>query len=155
MSKIHYYEKIIQDKRKKTPFRDFVRELGSWSAFNLYKVGGHISRYPDTGRIKNLDDEKYKNASSYFHEYDESKDFFTNLQEFYDTFPFEYLFRFTNNENSDFGDTIFGAKNTYLSFVVGFSAEDVAYSALCYDNIHNVYNSFLACTNCSNIYMSG
>jgi hypothetical protein len=27
---IHYYEKLIQEKRKKTPFREFVKELGSW-----------------------------------------------------------------------------------------------------------------------------
>jgi hypothetical protein len=155
MSRLEYYQNLIQEKRKKTPFRDFVKELGSWEAFNLYKRNGRICRYPDTNRIKVLDDKEYKNASSHFHQYHTSKDFFSNLREFYDVFPFEYLFHFPNNENSDFGDCIFGAKNTYLSFIVGFSAENVAYSALCYDNIHNVFNSFLACTNCSNIYMSG
>ncbi len=155
MSNISYYEKLIQEKRKKTPFRDFIKELGSWEALNLYKRNGKICRYPDIGRIKILDDTAYKNASAYFWDYNLEKSFFENFQDFQDIFPFEHLFQFTNNENSDFADGVFWAKNTYLSFIVGFMSENVAYSALCYNNIHNIYNSFHACVHCSNIYMSG
>ena len=54
MSKITHYEKLIQEKRKKTPFRDFVKELGSWDILNLYKRNGKICRYPESERIKKL-----------------------------------------------------------------------------------------------------
>jgi len=48
---IPYYEKLIQEKRKKTPWRDFVREIGSWSSFQYYKNSGNVSIFPDTDRI--------------------------------------------------------------------------------------------------------
>ena len=154
MSRIEYFQELIQEKRKKTPFRDFLKELGSWEILNLYKRDGKISRYPESDRIKVLDDKEYRNASSYIQEYNTWKSFFENFQGLIDIFPFEYIFHFDNNESSEFADAVFGAKNTYLSFIIGFQSENVAYSALCYNNIHNIYNSFLACTHCSNIYRS-
>jgi hypothetical protein len=154
MSNIHYYEKLIQEKRKKTPFRDFIMELGSWEWMNLYKRWARITRYPDTGRIKILDDDEYKNARSCTREYDDTKSFFENFRSFMDIFPFEHIFHFENNINSDFADGVFWAKDAYLSFIVWFHSENVAYSALCYNHVHNIFNSFLACNNCSNIYMS-
>ena len=155
MSNISHYQNLIQEKRKNTPFREFVKELGSWNILNLYKRNGKICRYPETDRIKLLDDREYQNASAYSHEFNEGKTFFENFRELIDIFPFEHIFHFDNNENSDFADGIFGAKNTYLSFIVGFHSENVAYSAFCYNNIHNIFNSFLACINSSNIYMCG
>jgi hypothetical protein len=80
MSKLVHFEKLIQEKRKKTPFRDFIKEIGSWEVMNLYKRNGRICRYPDTGRIQVLDDTEYKNASSYYREYDFDKSFFENFQ---------------------------------------------------------------------------
>lgn len=69
MSRIEYFQELIQEKRKKTPFRDFLKELGSWEILNLYKRDGKISRYPESDRIKVLDDKEYRNASSYIQEY--------------------------------------------------------------------------------------
>lgn len=155
MSKIAYYEKLIQEKRKKTPFREFIKELWSWEILNLYKRNGRICRYPESDRIKVLDDKEYRNATSYFRDYDFQESFFENFWWLVDIFPFEHIFHFDNNENSEFADGVFWAKNTYLSFIIGFHSENVAYSALCYNHIHNIYNSFLACINSSNIYMSG
>ena len=40
----------IQAKRKKTPWRDFVRDICSWYNVNLYKNTGVISRFPETER---------------------------------------------------------------------------------------------------------
>jgi hypothetical protein len=37
MSNIHFWEDKIKEKRKKTTFRDFVKEITSWSPLNLYK----------------------------------------------------------------------------------------------------------------------
>lgn len=151
---IHYYEKLIQEKRKKTPWREFLMELGSWEWLNLYKKDGKICRYPDTGRVKVLDDENFLNAWAYFIEYDHEKSFFQNFQYFHDIFPFQHMFHIMDNENSEYTDCAFGTKNTYLSFIIGFNAENVCYSALCYVNVHNIFNSCLACNNSSNIYSS-
>jgi hypothetical protein len=60
------------------------------------------------------------------------------------------------NENCGFADAVFGgARNTYLSFVIGYDAENIAYSAYCYVNIRNIYNSFLCSVNNANLYMCG
>ncbi len=154
MPKISHYESLIQEKRKKTPFRDFVKELGSWEVMNLYKRDGRVCRYPESPRVKRLDDAEFQNASSHFLEYDFSHSFFENFQSFHDIFPFQHLMQFMKVENSEYADALFWAKNTYLSFVIWIDAENIAYSALCYGNIHNIYNSFLACNNSSNIYSS-
>jgi hypothetical protein len=37
MAKLDKWENIIKDKRKTTDFRDFVKEITSWSPLNLYK----------------------------------------------------------------------------------------------------------------------
>ncbi len=107
MTSISYYENLIREKRKKTPFREFIRELGSWEVLNLYKRNGRVCRYPESDRIKVLDDKEYRNASSHSREYDATKSFFENLQDLIHIFPFEYVFRFDNNENSDFADGVF------------------------------------------------
>jgi hypothetical protein len=44
MSSLSHYEKLIQEKRKKTPFREFVREIASWNALNIYKRNERIYR---------------------------------------------------------------------------------------------------------------
>jgi hypothetical protein len=62
MPNISHYEALIQEKRKKTPFRDFVRDLGSWDVLNLYKRNDRICRYPESDRIKVLDDAEFLNA---------------------------------------------------------------------------------------------
>jgi hypothetical protein len=107
MSKIAYYEKLIQEKRKKTPFREFIKELGSWEILNLYKRNGKICRYPETDRIKVLDDAEYRNASMYYREYNLGKNFFENFKNLVDIFPFEHIFHFDNNENSEYADGVF------------------------------------------------
>ena len=56
-----------------------------------------------------------------------------------------------NNENCEFADAVFSAKNVYLSFVVGFGATNIFYSAFCYTNISDVLNSFLITKDCSEI----
>jgi hypothetical protein len=48
-------EEKIKQKRMKTDFRDFIKEIGSWCPINLYKIDNNICRYPDTKRRpKNL-----------------------------------------------------------------------------------------------------
>ncbi len=154
MSNISHYEKLIQEKRKTTPFRDFVMELGSWEVLNLYKRDGKICRYPESDRIKVLDDAEFLNAWDYSVTYNSKQSFFENFRKLSDIFPYQYLMKLFGNENTDFADAVFGAKNVYLSFIIWVWSENIAYSAFSYGNTHNVFNSFLACKNISNCYMS-
>lgn len=45
-----YYENIMKRKRANTPFREFVKEIGSWWPITLHKVNKNLSRYPETSR---------------------------------------------------------------------------------------------------------
>jgi hypothetical protein len=47
MQTLQYWQEKIQAKRKQTPFRDFLLEITSWNALNLYKNNSLISVYPD------------------------------------------------------------------------------------------------------------
>lgn len=154
MSKISHYEKLIQEKRKKTPFRDFVKELGSWEALNLYRRNGRICRYPETDRVKKLGDNFWIDASSCGRDYDFSESFFSNFQSLQDSIPLDYILSFGSNENCDFADCTFQAKNVYLSFVIGLGAEDILYSACSWTNISRVMNSFLVTMNSSEVINS-
>ena len=44
----------IQEKRKTTLFRDFVKEICSWMPTNIYKHDFGLSRFPLSGRVENL-----------------------------------------------------------------------------------------------------
>ena len=154
MFKITYYEKLIQEKRKKTPFREFVKEIASWNVVNIYKRNGQISRYPETARSPLVGEKFWENSIDYIGNFE--KDFFDSFIELFNKVPFQNLMDFWNNENCSYADAVFWwAKNTYLSFVVWYNAENIAYSAYCYTNIKDIYNGFLCSIDNTNIYMSG
>ena len=154
MSKITRYEKLIQEKRKKTPFRDFVKEIASWETLSFYKNNGHISRYHSSDRVKKMWDSFWDDAPDQYRDLDLDSSFFTQFELLQDQIPMAYTLAFPhlgNNENCEFADAVFSAKNVYLSFVVGFGATNIFYSAFCYANISDVLNSFLITKDCSEI----
>ncbi len=154
MSKIHYYEKIIQEKRKKTPFREFLMEIASWLVLNMYKNKGQISKYPDTARSPHIDNKDFLNNEKYALDYDNKSDFFTNYHTLLKTVSLQNISGSWSNENADFCDAAFGVKNGYLSFVAGAWVENIAYSAFCYIELTNIYNSLFVNSTSSNIYFS-
>lgn len=48
------WKEKIQQKRKQTPFKEFVKEIASWCPASFYKIDGQISRYPKTERVSKL-----------------------------------------------------------------------------------------------------
>lgn len=154
MSHLHIWEEKIKAKRTKTDFRKFVKEICSWSVLNLYRNNGKICRYPNTGRVKILDNVEAQNAGEYFLDYDFGKWFFENYKILLEKVPHQFLLDFWDNENAEYVDCAFGVKNAYLSFVIGFWVENIAYSAFCYVNLTNIYNSLFIVNNSSNIYWS-
>ncbi len=151
MSNITHYENLIQEKRKKTPFREFIKELWSWDILNLYKRNGRICRYPESDRIKKLGDTFWEDAPSYWKKYDFWSSFFENFRLLQDDVPMQYTLQFGTNENCEYMDWVFLGKNVYLSFIIWFGAENILYSAFSYINVTNVMNSFLVAKNSSEV----
>ncbi len=153
MTNLHYRQEKIQEKRKQTIFRDFVREIASWMPVNFYKINGVVSRFPDTGRQGNIVSIKdYMNHIVKELEISTSNFLSLFVQLFVHSDKMIVQQRF-ENENSVYAEC-HGAKNTYLSFWIGQNAENVLYSAMSHTSIRNVINSFVVVGNCDNIYTS-
>lgn len=43
-------EEKMQEKRKQTPFREYVKEIASWTPLVFHKNNGLISKYPPVER---------------------------------------------------------------------------------------------------------
>ena len=54
MTDLQHRKQKIQEKRKQTPWREFVKQIASWQPNVFYKVDGLTSRFPRTDRIGNI-----------------------------------------------------------------------------------------------------
>ncbi len=150
------WENIIKEKRKNTPFRDFVKEITSWQPLSFYNINWKISRYPDTLRVKIIDDRDFIDRSI-----DEiqvgwdidTADFMWSLQELWLEHGLPRLWHFWETENSAFSETVGAVKNAYLSFMC-FYAENVLYSFCVTWNTKDVFNSVLVVNNSEIVYFS-
>jgi len=59
MSNIRIREEKMKEKRKQTPWRDFLKEIASRINFTVYKNGDLISRFPVSDRIKVILQKEY------------------------------------------------------------------------------------------------
>ncbi|MEI6774382.1 MAG: hypothetical protein WCL18_06445 [bacterium] len=87
-------------------------------------------------------------------DFDFSKSFFDNFGELFKKTPKMSQIQYGDNENCEFAETVFGAKNGYLSVCIGDNADTVLYSTMVYRNVKSVFNSVLATSNSENIYAS-
>ncbi len=129
----------IQDKRKHTPWREFVKEIGSWYPLVFYKNSWNISRYPVEKQSVHW---KEKNT------------FFTNLSKLLDNAELPNLFHRGKNENCDYSDVIVNCRNIYLSFWVVTDCENILYSFSVRDYCRNILDSTIVWWNCENVYHS-
>ncbi len=160
MQDIRQREEKIQAKRMQTPWRDFVKELGSRGEFVLYKNQWLISRYPaDTWRIGELMSNKMyedyrQELGSLWCEIDEQIPFFQQFQNLFLKLKNAASLSRDKNENSDYADNIFWTRDTYLSCTVWLDTEKILYSFVVRENCKNVLNSSEISDNAENIYMS-
>jgi len=111
MSNLQHRQSIIQEKRKKTPWRDFVMEICSFRNLMFYRVDEGISKYPQYPlRKKNLISIAEKNeqdlSSFYNLDIDTSKSFLDQLSQIYYELPFPVVNHYGIQENSAWGDEI-------------------------------------------------
>ena len=115
MPDLTHRQQKIQEKRKQTPFRDFVMEVCSWYPLNLYNHSGMITRYPNTERKGIIVSDQYASMNNEIvSEY--TGNFFSDFQRFYEQSKRSALLFQATNENSDYTDGSYGVKNGYLSF---------------------------------------
>ncbi len=152
MQTLEHWQKKIQDKRKQTPFREFLREIASWNTVNLYRNHGQLSRYPDTWREGTIVDLKDYDPQNIEAEEYASDSFFQTLTSLFKKQPKMRLMQRFENENSDFAE-VYGGKNCYLCIGV-WGVENAAYSTTSYGNLHNIYNAFSILWTVSNVYSS-
>lgn len=154
MSNLNYRKQKFQEKRKNTPWREFMRDFASWYPTNIYKHEGMFTRYPATPRKPNLVSiEKYPNITQTI--WDETRgSFFDVLTDLYKKCYLTPIIIYSINQNSNYSDMVFGAKNAYLSFSVWIGAENILYSSSVFSNVRNVYNSFIVEDNSENVYYS-
>ena len=155
MTDLSYWMKKIQDKRKKTPRRDFLMEICSWKPFVLSKQWWIISRFSTQERNTSVPTQEFIDQRDSLLEYwiDYTGHFRDNMKQLFLTCPLPWLLSFFQNENSDYADIVIWSKNCYLSYAV-VQSENVYYSETIKDKCRNVYNSIMVIEKCENIYSS-
>ena len=160
MLDIHHWEDTMKDKRKKTSFRDFLKEVTSWVPLTMFfNRDGYISRFPNSTRIKKVihkDDYEVKrdNFTNEGKEYTDKIPFQDQVQELFQSIDFPNTISFGKNDNTDFADIIVGWKDVYLSSIVITGCENILYSSSVKDYSHWIINSVVVMDHSENVYMS-
>ncbi len=157
MKDLKYFQNIIKQKRKNTPFRDFLKEIASFMPIVLHKRYFWVSRYPDTNRRKNImtPREFYSGQNSdYFLEYDFSKTFFENFKDLIENTPVLSRMVYEWLENCEYSESVTYSKNVYLSFIVINNCENILYTFYSQDNCKDVINWVMVWDNSEQIYFS-
>ncbi len=154
MSSLSYRQSKIQDKRKKTPWRDFVMEICSRAPFVYTKDRGMVSKYPKSMRISHVikNQEFADRDNTTIAEYRWSS-FFDALQDIASGIAVPH-FRHVNAENSDYADIIINSKSNYLSNTVINGCENILYSLSVKDYSHTILNSIMVRNHCTNVFSS-
>jgi len=155
MTNLKTWQDKIKQKRKTTSWKTFSMEVASWFPVVLGRNNGMISIFPETERSWNVVDKKeyFKDHENTLFENNSLEwDFFETFQKLFKDSYKPNVIHFRENENSDFSHCIFGAKNVYLSFVIGEECENIAYSSVVYNDCSNVFYSVSVFNHCANIY---
>ncbi len=158
MQSLKVWEDKMKEKRKNTPWREFLKEIASWRPLTFYKNGWLTSRYPSSNRINissNDDYNKdYDSFTNFWINYDFDVDFFKNFKKIFLATHLPTTINFVWTENSEYADQVYSSKNVYLSNVIVVNCENVLYSFNTKWNCKNILNSSNIINNCENIYNS-
>lgn len=157
MPDLQYWQEKIKERRKTTSWKDFLLTIGSWRPMAFYKNNGHISKYPESERIQNIvsiQDHAAQRDSMTQYAMDWTGDLFADLAQLFRTVPIAAVNHFGENENCDYSDVAYNAKNIYLSIVTTRGVENAAYVFNCKDNSTNVFSSINVLEWSENVYAS-
>jgi len=155
MSDIKKRELKMQERRKQTSFRDFLKEIVSRRALPFYRVNNLISRYPESDRIhgvvsinKFLEDQDA--LCKFWLTY--GGNFFKDFQSLLKSISFGNVVLLSGCENSEYADQALNSKNAYLSYIIA-NAENILYSVAIKDGSTNIVNSINVVSS-DNVYQS-
>jgi len=159
MQNLKYWQEKIQEKRKQTSFRDFIKEIASWQPIVFHKSWWLVSRFPETSRMPEVisySDYYDQDSSEYIDgiDYDESKNIFENYQNLRSKVKGINMINFFNSENSEYADVVSKWKNIYLSAFIVNGDEDVMYSFWVNDESKRILNSAIISDHSENVYFS-
>lgn len=104
---LDYYIQKIQEKRKQTPFREFIREIVSWKPIVLHRNMLFISRFPVSDRVTVVDRKIFESNQSNMDDVlrdNDSLSFFDSLSTVFRKTPLPPTIHFFENENSEYAD---------------------------------------------------
>ena len=140
MRDLKVWEDKIKDKRKKTDFRDFIKEIASWCPMNYYKNKLNISIFPISDRIKNIYSiEQFNNIHNNLLYKDYNWDFFCNFLDIQKNIPIPCTRQYWTNINSQYTDTNANIEN-WLFVRCSTNSKNILYSYVI-KNTQNVLNS--------------
>ncbi|MDD5770397.1 MAG: hypothetical protein PHE25_05500 [Candidatus Gracilibacteria bacterium] len=159
MQDIKIWEEKIKEKRKKTSFHKFFKEICSWSTSTFHRNEKYISRYPSTNRSPKLVSNKEFNENrdeltNYGFDFNENKTFFQNFEELFKKVPISPTISQMAGENTDFSDTIVASSNSYLSNIVVEDCKNIFYSFQVINHSEDVFNSVRVIETSNVIYFS-
>jgi len=132
MQSLKIWEDKIKEKRKQTPWREFLKEISSWMPLNLYKNQSLISRFPPIKRCNIVSTKQFEQEretlTHYGIDYDFKKNFFENMTLLNKEVLFPNLINYGGGENCDYADVIHNTKNAYLSFNSVWDNENIFYT---------------------------
>ena len=151
---LSYRQQKIQEKRKQTPFRDFVMEMGSWVSLNFYRNYSRISRYPMTDRIGALSEsEQFYQQANHITGPESTGNFWEDYQQLFHITTLPLLLG-GNTENAQYAENVWFVKNVYLGFSVVLDCENILYSLHVKEHCKNILNSVMVRDNSEVVYSS-
>lgn len=156
MSHIKQREFKMQEKRKNTPWREYLKTIVSCRSLTLHRNSGFVSVFPETKKVhvvSHKDFNEQRNNSLYV-DYNINKSFFENFASLSQIVQLPPTILYGDCENSAFSDQTLGSKNCYLSFVVIRDCENILYSFSVKEHSTNIYNSIMVRDNSDNIFCS-
>jgi len=96
---LNHYKNKIKQSRKNTDFKQFVKEIMSWTPLVFHRNNGLISRWPDTDRvkicsIKGFNESRDDLIKTTCRDYNFEKDFFNNYSKLLKSIKFPNLLQF-------------------------------------------------------------
>ena len=159
MQDLKQREDKIKERRKHTPWREFVRDICSWQRVTFYKNNGFVSKYPISDRTWPIVewwanfDERRENFIENWLLYNFSLSFFDNCKNLSKITPYACIVSHGLSENSEYSEWTYKSKNAYISSVV-YDGENILYSYSVKGNSSDVINSIWIWNNSENIYFS-
>ncbi len=155
MKDLKYFQNIIKEKRKKTEFRDYLKQIMSYYTFNIYQKNWLITPFCPHSNYNIVTPAVFEEIRSNYYDFwiDYSWDFWKDFMRIAQNISYPCISSWWNNQNSKYAHKVMYWNNCYLSFEV-CDSDTVLYSVNVKDYCKNIYNWMMIWDHSENIYQS-